>query len=259
MFNFVDIMRAAQNGRAIENMARQFSLTPEQTSRAVAAMLPAFAMGLHQAASRPDHLERLFAAMRSGRYEDYFEDPRSAFSKKAQASGEDLLAAMFGSRDLAKLVAESSAAFSGVAADTAAKMMPLLASTLMGGMAKAAQGEDFGTLFARMMPSPKPPEPPPPANPFEQFFAAMSPGAGKGQEATRSENPFEDMLAAMLRASTPGVPEPEPEPEPKSDAERFAEETLANYERMLQIGREMQDRHLQSLKALFDAHLSKRD
>ncbi len=262
MFNFIDIMRAAQGGQAIENMARQFGLTPDQTRHAVAALLPAFAMGLQQAASRPDHLEQIFEAMRSGRYDAFFENPRSAFSKKARTSGEDLLAKMFGSPELARRIAEQSAAFSGIAAETATKMMPLVASTLMGGMAKSAQDQDFATLFAQMMNPGKPPEPAPPSNPWEQMFGTMMAGM-QGQSAPeaapapetspRSDNPFEEMLAAMLRASTPG----EPEPPPKTDAERATEEAFANYQNMLQMGRALQDQHLLALKSMFDTFWAK--
>jgi hypothetical protein len=278
MFNFIDIMRAAQGGQAIENMARQFGLTPDQTRHAVAALLPAFAMGLQQAASRPDHLEQIFEAMRSGRYDAFFESPRSAFSKKARTSGEDLLATMFGSPELAQRIAEQSAAFSGIAAETATKMMPLVATTLMGGMAKSAQNQDFGSLFARMMNPVKQPEPAPPANPWEQMFGVMMQGmqgAGQGggqgggnggaqagaadaapapADPPTSANPFEEMLAAMLRVSTPA----EPEPPPKTEAEQAAEEAFANYQRMLQMGREMQDQHLLALKSMFDAFWTKR-
>lgn len=267
MFNFIDIMRAAQGGQAIENMARQFGLTPDQTRHAVAALLPAFAMGLQQAASRPDHLEQLFEAMRSGRYDAFFESPRSAFSKKARTSGEDLLSTMFGSPELARRIAEQSAAFSGIAAETATKMMPLVASTLMGGMAKSAQDPDFATLFAQMMNPARQPEPAPPVNPWEQMFGAMMQGMQGGaqgvapdaahapQGPARSDNPFEEMLAAMLRASPPS----EPEPPPKSDAERATEEAFAGYRKMLQMGREMQDLHVIALKSLFDAFWTKRD
>jgi hypothetical protein len=265
MFNFIDIMRAAQGGQAIENMARQFGLTPDQTRHAVAALLPAFAMGLHQAASRPDHLEQLFEAMRSGRYDTFFDNPRSAFSRKASTSGEDLLATMFGSQELARRVAEQSAAFSGIAAETATKMMPLVASTLMGGMAKSSKDEDFASRFEKMMNPARQPEPTPPANPWEQMFGAMMAGmqgptaAPEAAPAARaspgSDNPFEEMLATMLRASTPG----EPAPPPKSDAERATEEVFANYQKMLQMGRELQDQHLLALKSMFDAFWTKRD
>jgi len=252
MFNFIDIMRAAQGGQAIENMARQFGLTPDQTRHAVAALLPAFAMGLQQAASRPDHLEQIFEAMRSGRFDAFFESPRSAFSKKARTSGEDLLATMFGSRELAQRIAEQSAAFSGIAAETATNMMPLVASTLMGGMAKSAQDQGFASLFAQMMNPAKEPEPAPAANPWEQMFGAMTGGAQEA--AAKSDNPFEEMLATMLRASTPG----EPEPPPKTDAERATEEVFANYQKMLQMGRELQDQHLLALKSMFDTFWTKR-
>jgi hypothetical protein len=264
MFNFIDIMRAAQGGQAIANMAQQFGLTPDQTRHAVAALLPAFAMGLQQASSRPDHMEQLFEAMRSGRYDAFFESPRSAFSKKARTSGEELLSTMFGSPELARRIAEQSAAFSGITAETATKMMPLVASTLMGGMARSAQDQDFASLFAQMMNPVKQPEPAPPGNPWEQMFGTMMTGMQAGKDGgnssppeapRKSDNPLEEMLAAMLRASSPA----EPPPPPKSDAERATEEAFVNYQKMLQMGREMQDQHLLALKSMFDAFWTKRD
>lgn len=246
MFNFIDIMRAAQGGQAIENMARQFGLTPDQTRHAVAALLPAFAMGLHQAASRPNQLEELFETMRSGRFDAFFENSRSAFSKKAHASGEHAMSQMFGSPELARQIAEQSAAFSGITEETAARMMPFVASTLIGGMAKAAHDQDFGSVFVQMMKPLQPPEPAPPANPWEQMFGAMMPTA---PEAPRhGANPFEEMLVSMLRAAPPS----KPEPPPKSEAERATDEVFANYQRMLQMGRELQDQHLAALKTIFD-------
>lgn len=261
MFNFIDIMRAAQGGQAIENMARQFGLTPEQTRYAVAALLPAFAMGLHQAASRPNQLEQLFESMRSGRFDAFFDNSRSAFSKSAFSSGEDVMSQMFGSTELARQIAEQSAAFSGITAETANRMMPFVASTLMGGMAKSAHQQDFGSMFAQMM-NPaqmitpfQPPEPAPPANPWEQMFGAMTTMPGAAPEVpAKSDNPFEEMLAAMLRASSPS----EPEPPPKSDAELATEEAFANYQKMLEMGRALQDQHLNALKTIFDSFWMKR-
>ena len=40
MFNLFDIMRGAQGGAAIDSMARQFGLTPNQVERAMQALLP---------------------------------------------------------------------------------------------------------------------------------------------------------------------------------------------------------------------------
>ncbi len=267
MLNFIDIMRAAQGGQAIENMARRFGLNPEQTRHAVAALLPAFAMGLQQAAARPADVEKLFEAMRSGRYDAFFDSARSAFSKKAQASGEDIIGRMFGSPELVARIAEQSAAFSGLTAETVSKMMPHVAATLMGGMAKSV-GSDSATgiePLARMMDVWKPPAPeppPPPANPWEQMFSAMMAGmqggaAGDAAGARKqigSENPFEEMIATMLRAGAP----PEPEPPPRSDAEKAMDEAFANYEKMLQMGREMQDRHLAALRTIFADFWTKR-
>ena len=256
MFNFIDIMRAAQGGQAIENMARQFGLTPDQTRYAVAALLPAFAMGLHQAASRPNQLEQLFETMRSGRFDAFFDNARSAISPNAFASGEKAVSQMFGSPELARAIAEQSAAFSGITAETAAQLMPLVAGTLMGGMARSTQQQDLGKVFSRLMNPLQPPEPETPSNPWERMFEAMTasiPSAAP-EAPRRSENPFEDVIAAMLGVSAPS----EPEPPAKSDAERAAEEAFANYQKMVEMSRTLQDQHLAALKTLFDTFWTKR-
>ena len=46
MFNWFDLMRQAQTQAGFETLARQFQLSGEQQQRTMAALMPAFVMGL---------------------------------------------------------------------------------------------------------------------------------------------------------------------------------------------------------------------
>ena len=47
MLSLYDMMMQAQNGNAVETMARQFGLAQEQATKAVAALMPAFSEGFN--------------------------------------------------------------------------------------------------------------------------------------------------------------------------------------------------------------------
>lgn len=225
MLNFIEIMRAAQGGDAIPNMAGRFGLSPEQTTKAVAALLPAFALGFQQAAARPDQLALIAETMRKGVYEPFFESAAQAFTAEAARRGEEALAALFGSPDLARSLAEQGAALAGLSQETMKQMMPFVASTLMGGLAKSLDGQDFTRAFAAFFPGAEPPPSPPPKPP---------------------ENPYEAFFSAML-----GV-KPEAAPPPRSDAEKAVDQAFANWNAMLKLGRDVQDAQMQAMRSVFE-------
>ena len=53
MMNLFDIMQQAQNGQAMQNIARQYGLSQQQTQAAIEALLPAFSMGLQRQTQDP--------------------------------------------------------------------------------------------------------------------------------------------------------------------------------------------------------------
>ncbi|TVR10744.1 MAG: DUF937 domain-containing protein [Salinarimonadaceae bacterium] len=231
MLNFIEIMRTAQGGDAIANMAGRFGLSPEQTTKAVAALLPAFAIGFQQAAARPDQLAPFAETMRRGVYEPFFESAAKAFTADAAKRGEEALAALFGSPELARSLAEQGAALAGLSQDTMKQMMPFVASTLMGGMAKS---------MTESMASP------PQAPDFMRAFAAFTPGAPPSTppKSQTPDNPYEAFFSAML-----GV---KPEAPPRSDAEKAVEQAFDNWNTMLAIGRNVQDAQMQAMRAFFE-------
>ncbi|WP_372422046.1 DUF937 domain-containing protein [Salinarimonas chemoclinalis] len=243
MTNLFDLIRTAQGGAAFDNLAQAFGLSTEDTRKAVAALVPAFAMGLQRSAASPEAMDALVRMMATGAFSGAYTDPKTAFSKRSRDTGADALATMFGSPDYVARVSEQAAALSGVAGEATGKMLPILASTLMDGMAM---------MGARMN-------------------ASGGVGGGGGRDAptpevTRSRatkpadmpaaNPWEAMFAAMMGA--PPKPEPEPEPDPPSDPQAAAEAAFDAYRKMIDAGREMQDAQIAMMRSMMEGFFGRR-
>ncbi len=134
-------MRGAQGGGAIDTMARQFGLTPDQVERAMQALLPAFTLGLQGSAREPDAFARTLGLMGSGRYAPFFDNPALAFSQGAMAQGNEALQALFGSKDVSSSVAREAAVFAGIGPEILKQMLPILASILLGGLQRSGQAQ----------------------------------------------------------------------------------------------------------------------
>ncbi len=51
--NLFEMMQQAQGGQAMQNLSRQYGLSPKQTQAAIDALLPAFSMGLQRQTQDP--------------------------------------------------------------------------------------------------------------------------------------------------------------------------------------------------------------
>ena len=226
MTNLFDLMRQAQGGAAFDNFSKAFGLSLEETQKAVAALVPAFAMGLQRSAATPEAMDALVRMMATGAFAGAYTDPKAAFSQRSRETGADALAKMFGSPDYVRRISEQAAALSGVAGEAMGKMLPILASTLMDGMAQ--MGAQMNAAGAG-------------AKPAQAKPAQAKPAAG---------NPWEDMFATMMGA--PPKPEPEPEPAPPGDPQAAAEAAFDAYKKMIDAGREMQDAQIAMMRAMME-------
>src|SRR5262245_38078750 len=136
MLPLFDMMTKAQGGNAMEAMAKQFGLAQEQMQQAMAALMPAFSTGLKRSVTNPYDFSSLMTAAASGNYAQYFEDLTKAFSPKGIADGNNVLALIFGSKDVSRAVAAQAEQMSGIGQDIYKQMMPVVANTMMGGFFK---------------------------------------------------------------------------------------------------------------------------
>ncbi len=138
MINLSDLMAQMPGGAtAMDAMARQYQLTPEQADATVEALLPAFALALKQMASSPGGMAQLFNLMAQANYHAMRENPAYAFTPKGVEAGNNLLSAMFGSPEMSRAVAEQAARFAGVGTAAMQQMLPAFAAMLMGGLSQS--------------------------------------------------------------------------------------------------------------------------
>jgi hypothetical protein len=133
--NLFDIMRSAGGGNAFAALAPHYGLTEEQVAKAVEAFLPAFSAGLKRSAADPLGLMELMRRLSMGDYARAFENPGWAW-REGRREGHDALAFLFGSPAAAEAIARQASAFTGIAQEKLAELLPALAAMMFGGLAQ---------------------------------------------------------------------------------------------------------------------------
>lgn len=135
-----DILRNAQDGRAVGNLAARFGLAPDRAEAATQAMIPVFSEALQRLKDNPDALAGLIAVLATDAHLASYAGP-GAEPGAAQA---DAALQVFGSSDAIRQAAGQAARASGVAPETIEAMLPAVASILLGGMAHSMTSEGHG-------------------------------------------------------------------------------------------------------------------
>lgn len=256
MMTLFEMMQQAQNGQAMQNLARQYGLSQQQTQAAIEALLPAFSMGLQRQTQDPYSFGSLAQMMTASPFGRIFDANGDGIPDTARSAGTDVLSQIFGSKEVSNAVAAQAAATSGVGQAVLKQMLPVIAAMVMGGLTKTMQSNGLGGVlgqFAEMMrgqmpgmqsaPAPQP-QPANPTNPFEAILGSMfgngqAPAGGQTQGGgpfgggqmpggqmgmDQMGGMFGQILTGMLGGAQP-PPEPErrtarpaPEPEPQDEA-----------------------------------------
>lgn len=139
--NMLDLLRSAQGGNGIENLARQFGLGRDQTESVLKSVLPAVSTGFKQRSRDQDGLAGILRGIQGTDYEDIFDDGSALQRGDVTTRGNDILGQIFGSKEVSRSVAQKTQQSSGVGADLVKKMLPVITSMIMGGMQKKASRE----------------------------------------------------------------------------------------------------------------------
>lgn len=228
MMTLFDTLTRAQNGEAMQMMARHFDLSARRTEQAIEALMPAFSSGLKRNAADPAGVAGFMRALSTGRHAGYFDDMQTAFQPQGIAEGNAILSHLFGSKQVSRAVAAQAEQATGVGRQVLERMLPVIASTLMGGLFKQSTGQ--------VSPGPAPGNPM--VDMMQQLMAMQrQPARGPG------DDPFADALARMFG----GAPEPEPEPAGNAYEDLFGP--------MFEAGRKTQESYRKGIDAIFDSYL----
>lgn len=267
MLSLYDMMMQAQNGNAVETMARQYGLAQEQAAKAIAALMPAFSEGFKRNAANPYDLAAFMTALTSGNHAKYFEDISRAFTPQGLAEGNGILGHLFGNKDVSRAIAAQAAQMTGIGQDIYKQMLPVMASTLMGGLFKqsfapffpgaqsgAAAANPFADMMKQWAEATGMAKKPQPANPFADnpFTQAAQEFFGTKKEAAANpfaDNPFakafQDMMAGMAGQPAEGA-------KPSAPAGSPADSLTTFVNTMFDTGLEMQKDYQRNVESIFE-------
>ncbi|WP_243372712.1 DUF937 domain-containing protein [Microvirga solisilvae] len=228
MFNWFDLMRQAQTQAGFETLAQQFQLSGDQQQKAMAALMPAFIMGLQHAlaANGPNPF---LQSLMSGGYQNFWQMAGRSFSPQAQQAGRQVLDQLFGSDEASRRVAHQAADFAGIGVETMQQILPLYAGILAGGLSQWMAAQSFAQ-----------PEKPKQdaANPWAEMWTGWMKSAEPQKQP--ASNPFQDMMTSFLQ-------KPEEPPAPQEEPS-----LSASWGEMMDKGREMQMQYLTSLQSIIE-------
>lgn len=150
MFNLNDILQNAQGGQAINNLAKQFGLSPEQAQAAVQALIPALSAGLAKCATQPGALGSIISAIRDPDHQASYSSPAAAQSPTAVQKGNDALSQIFGSSHIVQQIAQQASRVTGLRADLLVQMLPVIASVVLGGLAASLHNQGLGNVLGQL-------------------------------------------------------------------------------------------------------------
>lgn len=149
MMNLFEMMQSAQNGQAMQNLARQYGLSQQQTQSALDALLPAFTMGLQRQTQDPRAFGNLAQMMTASPFGSLYDANGDGIPDNAAMMGNNVLNQLFGSKEVSNALAAQAAATSGVGQAVLKQMLPVIASMIMGGLFKSTSNQGLGGIFGQ--------------------------------------------------------------------------------------------------------------
>lgn len=137
--NILETVTGARDGAAVDQIAAQFGLRPEQASAAIGALMPALAGGLQRNMSSEAGLSGLIAAISGGRHEEYLDNPNKLRDPATTADGNAILGHVLGSKEASRQVASGAAQKTGIDPGILKQMLPIVAAMVMGGLSKQSK------------------------------------------------------------------------------------------------------------------------
>jgi hypothetical protein len=136
--NLLEAILGANDGAAVRQLGAQFGLPEDQATAAIGSLVPALAVGLQRNTASAGGLASLMNALASGGHQQYVELPASLARPEAVSDGNGILGHVFGSKEVSRQVAARAAVQTGIGEDVLKRMLPMVATLMMGALARHA-------------------------------------------------------------------------------------------------------------------------
>lgn len=138
--NILDVLFADDNKLSMKELEKTFNLSEKETRTAVEGLIPALTRGLHNNTKQTPGMDDLLEALRTGKHERYMEKPGSLGASNTTKDGNDILGHIFGDKKVSREVANRVSKKSGLSSTLLKKMLPVLATIVMGSLSKKVLG-----------------------------------------------------------------------------------------------------------------------
>lgn len=146
----LDMLMNAAGGGATQQIGQKFGLSPDQTSGALAQLVPAVMAGMQRNSQQQGGLDGLLGALTGGNHSQYLDNPDLLAQDSTVQDGNGILGHVFGSKDVSRAVAHQASAQTGIGADVLKQMLPIVATMVMGGLAKQNATSAGGGLLGML-------------------------------------------------------------------------------------------------------------
>ncbi len=138
--NLVELLLSGENAGAMDQLAKNFDLSPDQTQSAVKELIPALRRGMQKNTSDSPGLDELLAALKDGNHGNYLDSPSLLGSETTQKDGNGILGHILGNKQMSRDVASRASERSGISSTILKKMLPIVATMVMGQLGKKILG-----------------------------------------------------------------------------------------------------------------------
>ncbi|MEO9873647.1 MAG: DUF937 domain-containing protein [Anderseniella sp.] len=138
--NIVEMIARSHNGQGLDVLGQQFGLSREQTLAAVAELAPMVTSGVRRNSREPDGMVSLLEALSGGGHERYLDDDKAVQYDTVKNDGNAILGHLFGRKEVSREVAMQAAGTTGIGSAILKKMLPVIASMVMGAIFKRMTG-----------------------------------------------------------------------------------------------------------------------
>ncbi|MCU7852076.1 MAG: DUF937 domain-containing protein [Candidatus Thiodiazotropha sp. (ex Monitilora ramsayi)] len=136
--NILDMMLSGQNGNQVQQLARNFGIGEGQAQAVLTKMVPALTQGVKKNIASESGLDGLLRALQNGGHQKYVDQPESLTDSQATVDGNGILGHILGSKDVSRALADRASDTTGLGSDMLKKMLPVVASMMMGSLSKQA-------------------------------------------------------------------------------------------------------------------------
>ena len=138
--NITDLLFDKSNSNAISEFADNFGVNESQAKDAISSLAKSLSKGIGANTQEIKGLDNLMDALESGKHSRYLDEPSVLGRKETTQDGNDILGHIFGNKDVSRHVAKRASKETGLGASLLKKMLPVVATMVMGSLGKKLLG-----------------------------------------------------------------------------------------------------------------------